>query len=504
MATYSHNPNCLTPLMTSNTTPAPVTVNISGGSVFGQPYYLFNQSVDPNLRAGVSAKSMVVTVNSGLNINNGNGWLVSEYTISSYSVNILEYPKNWTLEGSNDGGINWVVVDSQTNQINWNDAEMRSYTVATPGVYLLYRLNITANNGSNYTVFNELELIGGIAQFPFLPFSDNCLTPVMTANNAPAPVVVSASAYNLGQLYYLFNHDLNYTMRFGINNTSGWIVIYSGLPLFASYGWRVTSYALYTFSTNILDSPKNWTLEGSNDGGFTWVVVDSQTNQINWSAFGKRVFNVQTPGSYKYYRLNITANNGSAYISFNELELIGDHAYPPYPYEPNCLTPLMTSNTTPAPVTVNISGGSLYGQPYYLFNQSVDPNLRAGVNAKSMVVTVNSGLNINNGNGWLVSEYIIWSYSVNILDYPKNWTLEGSNDGGSNWVVVDSQTNQINWSDAEMRSYTVATPGVYLLYRLNITANNGYNYTVFNELKLLGSISPLLGTKTATLFFLHG
>lgn len=53
---------------------------------------------------------------------------------------------------------------------------------------------------------------------------------------------------------------------------------------------------------------------------------------------------------------------------------------------------------------------------------------------------------------------------------PMNWTLQGWN--GTQWVVVDTRTNQSNWAGFERREFPVASPGAYSKYRLNITDDN--------------------------------
>ena len=69
--------------------------------------------------------------------------------------------------------------------------------------------------------------------------------------------------------------------------------------------------------------PKSWTLEGSNDGG-RWDALDLRTNQ----EFGARAlpvsFAVGKPGSYRYYRLNVTENKAGAEhgVQLSELMLM--------------------------------------------------------------------------------------------------------------------------------------------------------------------------------------
>jgi len=58
-------------------------------------------------------------------------------------------------------------------------------------------------------------------------------------------------------------------------------------------------------------APKAWTFEGSNGGAYT--VLDTQTNQTSWGSGESREFELSDKsGAYRYYRANITENNGDA------------------------------------------------------------------------------------------------------------------------------------------------------------------------------------------------
>ena len=54
----------------------------------------------------------------------------------------------------------------------------------------------------------------------------------------------------------------------------------------------------------------------------------------------------------------------------------------------------------------------------------------------------------------------------------KSWNFEGSNDG-YNWTVLDSRTNEINWSEAETRTYLANNREEFYIYRLNILDSTG-------------------------------
>jgi hypothetical protein len=101
------------------------------------------------------------------------GWLkydlghtetVQRYTvISSTETRTGRDPKDWQFQGSNDG-VTWTTLDTQSGQVFANRQQMNSYTIATPGAYRYYRLNITSNNGD--TGFVALSEIGLFAAKP--------------------------------------------------------------------------------------------------------------------------------------------------------------------------------------------------------------------------------------------------------------------------------------------------------------------------------------------------
>ena len=71
---------------------------------------------------------------------------------------------------------------------------------------------------------------------------------------------------------------------------------------------------------------------------------------------------------------------------------------------------------------------------------------------------------------------------------PNNVQLEGSNDGGSNWTVINTISNTTSdHSTATSNSFVNTTS--YAKLRLNITSNNGGSNTRFSEYKVISSES---------------
>ena len=82
------------------------------------------------------------------------------YTITS--GNVAGDAKDWTLQGSNDGST-WTDLDTRSGQAFTWRLYTRPFTIAHPGWYSQYRLNITANSGEATTTLAELELLSAAA-----------------------------------------------------------------------------------------------------------------------------------------------------------------------------------------------------------------------------------------------------------------------------------------------------------------------------------------------------
>ncbi|WP_184808655.1 ThuA domain-containing protein [Actinophytocola algeriensis] len=97
--------------------------------------------------------------------------------------------------------------------------------------------------------------------------------------------------------------------------------------------FAVSSYSLT--SANDFDNrdPKNWTLQGSNDGT-TWVDLDTRTDQDFPQRFQKREFTFTNTTAYAHYRLNITANAGETATQLADWDLVADDSELPPPPEP--------------------------------------------------------------------------------------------------------------------------------------------------------------------------
>ncbi len=73
----------------------------------------------------------------------------TRYTLTSANDDPSRDPKNWTIEGSNDG-VNWTVLDSQSNFPQFPQRRHRiTFQMSNRTEYTHYRLNVTANHGGS-------------------------------------------------------------------------------------------------------------------------------------------------------------------------------------------------------------------------------------------------------------------------------------------------------------------------------------------------------------------
>lgn len=150
------------------------------------------------------------------------------------------------------------------------------------------------------------------------------LIPTMTANTVPSGTASSKGNYGA---FYPWK-----AMDKVIDEPSFWLTTSSNLPSWLRYqlptAKTVTSYTIMASidppNVSAERSPKDWTFEGSNDGS-SWDVLDTVTGETTWGFQELRSYDVDSPTSYLYYQINVSANNGAAasYVNIAELQLLG-------------------------------------------------------------------------------------------------------------------------------------------------------------------------------------
>lgn len=151
--------------------------------------------------------------------------------------------------------------------------------------------------------------------------STSTAIPKMTSNTLPSGIASSSSENNTTTLgaWRAFDGDFN-------SATNGWTTVLNVKTGWLRYEFQtskiISKYSIAPVNSieNINRSPNSWTFEGSNDGS-TWDILDTRTNISDWTVLRKKEFSFSNVNSYKNYRINITLNNGGAYVAIGELEM---------------------------------------------------------------------------------------------------------------------------------------------------------------------------------------
>ncbi|NQZ80096.1 MAG: discoidin domain-containing protein [Colwellia sp.] len=120
----------------------------------------------------VNSKWLTFSSSGWISYNFAQPVTISKYTVTSGNDASTRDPKNWELEGSNDG-INWSYLDARNEQYFSQRKQTKNYSVSTTQPFSKIRFNVLTNNGANILQLSELEFIGTGIQSAQLPLSDN-------------------------------------------------------------------------------------------------------------------------------------------------------------------------------------------------------------------------------------------------------------------------------------------------------------------------------------------
>lgn len=106
-----------------------------------------------------------------------------------------------------------------------------------------------------------------------------------------------------------------------VGTLPSWIMVDFGVPKsIARYSIRGPAGA-----ANLEETPRNWTLQGNDvDTGTGWTTLHTASGVTSWAVSQRREFNITdtgTPGPWRYWRINVTANNGGGDLLIGEIEM---------------------------------------------------------------------------------------------------------------------------------------------------------------------------------------
>jgi hypothetical protein len=214
------------------------------------------------------------------------------------------------------------------------------------------------------------------------------------------------------------------------NSPSGWIQYDFG----ANNAQVIKRYTIN--SADVPDrNPTSWSFLGSQDGS-TWTTLDTQSGQSFVVQMAQNTYNIGNTTAYRYYRLNITANNGgTSGVAIGELGLWGDtgHTVPDGRYT---LTDRLCNK-----VISLVNGGTADGTDAYQWTWVNGSDQKWDVaylgNGQYKLIGVASGkllevAGASTGNGAVVQ---IWPSNNNNC---QKWTIRPSADGFFKVLNVNS------------------------------------------------------------------
>jgi len=232
-------------------------------------------------------------------------YAIDGYTITSANDSPDRTPKDWKLEAFDEELGDWKALDTRTGETGWTTFLKRSYSFTNTTPYKRYRLNVTANNGSgNLMGFSEMELLEGTVDRTDLPVE---ITGSSQLNDKEAP-----------------RHVLDGTDRTKWLTASGQTTGWLRFQFKDGASYRINAYSITSANDWSERDPRDWTLEGS-DNGTAWTVIDQRQDEYWTGRRQRRVFEFNNFTAYAYYRLNITAIKNSEatnLMGLSELELL--------------------------------------------------------------------------------------------------------------------------------------------------------------------------------------
>ncbi len=230
------------------------------------------------------------------------------------------------------GQANGITVTSSSDPAVFSPAGLAKYR----GVVFLSAQGVTLNRDQETSLQNYMKAGGG-----FLGLSDAARAqdgsqwfsgligarPVGARPNPEAVTSVTASAENPPNETKEKLADNNSNTKWLAFTPTGWVAYKMAAPV------AVSSYALVSANDAETRDPKNWTLQGSNDGT-TWTDLDSRTNEVFAERQQSRTFTFTNTTAYANYRLNVTANSGATIVQLADLNLFKDQSTTPPPPEP--------------------------------------------------------------------------------------------------------------------------------------------------------------------------
>ena len=242
----------------------------------------------------------------------------------------------------------------------------------------------------------------------------------------------------------------------------------------------------------ITSQPASQTVNAGSTASFTFTVSGNPTPALFWqrSASGSSTFtNLSAGGAYS------GVSSGTLSVAGTTTTMSGDR------FRAVAINSQGSATSEAATLTVNATGGNINratggtattSSTNSPGNETVAQAFDGNTATKWLTFSSSGWIQYTFGGGasWNIVRYAITSANDAPERDPRNWQLEGSNNG-TNWTTVDTRSAQTFSARFQRREFTVASPGTFTSYRLNITANQSGSVLQLAELQLYTGAAPL-------------
>jgi Concanavalin A-like lectin/glucanases superfamily len=412
--------------------------------------------------------------------------------VSTTNLEVLEYPPKQIGKG-----YTWVKDTTDTFISN-------NYETNPPTTYCKYKYQLNGapyGNGEYVAWANSIYLGGGTA-----------VSATYGTNEHPPSGVFETSDTGSGKKAWAnAGGDLNSKSDIVGHRTPE---LYIKLPT----SIILNSYSISAYSSQLVKNLYKWEVYGSVDGS-SWYKLDFRDNEKDWATNEIRTYIIDRAVTvpYNYYKMRIYRNNHSSseLAALSEWCLYGSPIDSVRMFEFPPPDAIGTYTSWEQDTTDQVNSVSGDASIYYRWKNTVSSSHPYGGGEYACWANTNSSAWPVRGLFDPVNVSALIGYATNLATYtnttdatnppeiylrlpvqiaprkyhimgrpdsggisdmqsPSEWMLYGSNDENS-WTLLDTRTNETNWSVAEVRNYscnTTINTGSFRTFKLSLYRNN--------------------------------